>query len=138
MRNMNQPPELIADEYAAQLIAAYRINDLENDREWLYEDRVTFIVDELVKFCARTSGVAARHFNRLSPRPRRARADPERGRHARLGSRRRSETIAILLSLRETDLDTAHAFAVVTTPDVDERAACIPRDHEGVLRHVAS
>ena len=63
---MNQPTELTADEYAAQLIAAYRIHDLTNDREWFYEDRVTFIVDELAKFCARTSGFAARHFNRLS------------------------------------------------------------------------
>jgi hypothetical protein len=63
---MTNTEEPTSTEYADQLIEAYRLADETSDPEWRYEDRITFMVDELVTFCARTSGVDRRHFNRLS------------------------------------------------------------------------
>ena len=63
---MTNTEELTSTEYADRLIEAFQLADETCRPEWRYEGRIGFTVDELVAFCARTSGMNPRHFNRMS------------------------------------------------------------------------
>jgi len=69
---MTNTKDLTSTEYADQLIEAYRLADEAVDPAWPYEGRITFIVDELVAFRARTSGFG-RGFQNIEAHDRLAR-----------------------------------------------------------------